>query len=50
MVDGVGPAAYAERLDIPDATIHGTPKLLPLRAADGFYIDDRMIPIRAACR
>lgn len=39
MLDGVGPAAYAERADIPDATIHGTPKLLPLRAADGFYID-----------
>jgi photosynthetic reaction center H subunit len=39
MLDGVGPASYAERADIPDATIHGTPKLLPLRAADGFYID-----------
>jgi photosynthetic reaction center H subunit len=39
MTAGVGPGAYAERLDIPDATIHGTPKLVPLRAAPGFYVD-----------
>jgi photosynthetic reaction center H subunit len=39
MLDGVGPAAYAQRQDIPDATMHGTPKLLPLRAAEGFYLD-----------
>ena len=41
MRDGVGPAAYAERLDIPDATFHGTPKLVPLRIAanDGFHLD-----------
>jgi photosynthetic reaction center H subunit len=39
LVDGVGPASYAERLDIPDATFHGTPKLLPLRAAPDFHID-----------
>ena len=41
MVDGVGPAAYAERLDIPDATVHGTPKLVPLRIADGWHIEER---------
>jgi photosynthetic reaction center H subunit len=40
MVDGVGPAAYAERLDIPDSTMHGTPKLVPLRVADDFHIDE----------
>ncbi len=39
MVDGVGPASYAERLDIPDATMHGTPKLVPLRIAEGFYVE-----------
>jgi photosynthetic reaction center H subunit len=39
MTAGVGPGAYAERLDIPDATIHGTPKLVPLRKATGFYLD-----------
>jgi photosynthetic reaction center H subunit len=39
MTAGMGPGAYAERRDIPDATIHGTPKLVPLRAAPGFYVD-----------
>jgi photosynthetic reaction center H subunit len=39
MLAGVGPGAYAERLDIPDATVHGTPKLVPLRAAPDFYVD-----------
>jgi photosynthetic reaction center H subunit len=39
MTAGVGPGAYAERLDIPDATVHGTPKLVPLRAAPDFYVD-----------
>ena len=37
MVDGVGPASYAERLDIPDAAINGTPKLVPLRKAEGWH-------------
>jgi photosynthetic reaction center H subunit len=41
MLDGVGPAAYAERADIPDLTIHGTPKLIPLRSAEGFFLDSR---------
>jgi len=41
MVDGVGPAGYAERLDIPDATLHGTPKLVPLRKAGGWHIEER---------
>jgi photosynthetic reaction center H subunit len=41
MMDGVGPASYAERLDIPDATVHGTPKLVPLRKADGWHIEER---------
>jgi photosynthetic reaction center H subunit len=39
MTAGVGPGAYAERLDIPDTTIHGTPKIVPLRAAPDFYVD-----------
>ena len=41
MVDGVGPAGYAERLDIPDATVHGAPKLVPLRNAAGWHIEER---------
>ncbi len=39
MTANVGPGAYADRLDIPDATFHGTPKLVPLRAAPDFYVD-----------
>jgi photosynthetic reaction center H subunit len=39
MTAGVGPGSYAERRDIPDLTVHGTPKLVPLRAAPDFYVD-----------
>jgi photosynthetic reaction center H subunit len=38
MRDGVGPAAYALRADVPDLTLEGEPKILPLRAAAGFGI------------
>ena len=31
MVDGVGPAAYAMRADIPDALFDGQPRIVPLR-------------------
>jgi photosynthetic reaction center H subunit len=39
MTAGVGPGSYADRLDVPDATVHGTPKLAPLRIAKDFYVD-----------
>lgn len=38
MVDGVGPAAFAERQDIPDAAIDGSPKLKPMRAVPEFHV------------
>jgi len=41
MADGVGPAAYAQRADIPDTTVNGKPKLVPLRSASGFHLDAR---------
>jgi photosynthetic reaction center H subunit len=41
MLDGVWPASYAERLDIPDATVNGTPKLVPLRRTEGWHIEER---------
>ncbi|MEO0681350.1 MAG: photosynthetic reaction center subunit H [Pseudomonadota bacterium] len=31
LVDGVGPAAYAMRADVPDMTHHGDPKIVPMR-------------------
>jgi photosynthetic reaction center H subunit len=34
----VGPAAYAQRANIPDHTIDGQPMIVPLRAAPGFAV------------
>jgi photosynthetic reaction center H subunit len=39
MLDGVGPAAHAERADIVELTFEGEPKVVPLRTAHGFTID-----------
>jgi photosynthetic reaction center H subunit len=37
MVDGIGPAAWAERADVPDLTFDdNAPKIVPLRAAPGY--------------
>jgi photosynthetic reaction center H subunit len=41
MTAGVGPGSYAQRQDIPDATVHGTPKIVPLRTAPDFYVDPK---------
>jgi photosynthetic reaction center H subunit len=38
MADGVGPASYAERADIPDMMGDGSPRLRPLRAAGEFSL------------
>lgn len=39
MRDGVGPAAYANRADVPDLTFdEHLPKIVPLRAAPGYYL------------
>lgn len=35
---GVGPGSWAERQDVPDLTVEGTPKIVPLRAAPTFYL------------
>ena len=41
MVDGVGPASYAERADHPDMTYEGEPKIVPLSVAHDYYIESR---------
>lgn len=41
MLDGVGPASYAERADVPDLTVDGQVKIVPLRAAPGFHLEKR---------
>lgn len=39
MLDAVGPAAYANRADVPDTGFDdGLPKIVPLRVANDFYI------------
>lgn len=41
MLDAVGPASYAQRADVPDHTLDGLPKIVPLRVAGDFYLDPR---------
>jgi photosynthetic reaction center H subunit len=38
MLDGVGPAAYAERIDTPDLTLEGTNRIVPLRMATDHWV------------
>lgn len=38
MADGVGPASYAEREDVPEVGVHGEPIILPLRIAKQHWI------------
>jgi photosynthetic reaction center H subunit len=38
MLDGVGPAAYAQRVDEPDLTVEGHDKIVPMRIATDFAI------------
>jgi photosynthetic reaction center H subunit len=38
MVDGVGPAAWAPRRDIPELDGHGHNKIVPLARAEGFMV------------
>ena len=41
MLDGVGPAAYAQRANVPDMTIDGEPRIVPMRVAPGFHVHAR---------
>ena len=41
MLDGLGPAAWADRPDVPDATVDGHPKMRPLSAVPAFSLDPR---------
>lgn len=38
LLAGIGPGAYAHRKKVPDMLMHGELKVVPLRAAPGFYI------------
>ena len=55
LVDGIGPASYAQRLDEPDLTIDGKYKIVPLRDGVEYYLhpsspDPRGWTVKAADR
>jgi photosynthetic reaction center H subunit len=39
MADGVGPAAYAARADVPELTVDGHPSIVPTRVASDHLVD-----------
>ncbi len=41
LLSGLGPAAFADRADHPDLTVHGEPKIVPMRVAPNFYVEPR---------
>jgi len=41
MKDGVGPAAYANRPDVPDRTVDNQIKIVPLRVATDYHVETR---------
>jgi photosynthetic reaction center H subunit len=41
LLSGLGPAAWAERSDQPDLTLHGAAKIVPMRIAPEFYVEPR---------
>lgn len=53
LLAGVGPGAWAARADVPDADLHGQPKIVPLRTAAGHGVarqdvDPRNLPVIGA--
>lgn len=38
LLDGVGPASWCNRLDVPDMTIEGEPKIVPIEHAHDYFI------------
>ena len=51
MIDGVGPASWANRRDVPELDGHGHPKIVPMSKIEGFYhaggTDPRGLPVMA---
>ncbi|MEY8841961.1 photosynthetic reaction center subunit H [Cribrihabitans sp. XS_ASV171] len=51
MVDGVGPASWAPRRDVPELDGHGHPKIVPMAATESFHVaagrDPRGLPVMA---
>lgn len=51
MLDGVGPASWAKRRDLPELDGHGHAKIVPMGATDGYRVsagrDPRGLPVEA---
>jgi photosynthetic reaction center H subunit len=41
MLDGVGPGSYADREDVPELTMDDIPCIVPMRLAEGTYLEPR---------
>src|SRR5262245_46787056 len=41
MADGVGPGAWTRRAEVPDVTYEGHARIVPLRAAPSYGLDER---------
>lgn len=41
LTSGLGPGAYAQRADVPDLDIEGHPRIVPLSASGGLWLDSR---------
>jgi photosynthetic reaction center H subunit len=41
LLDGVGPASWANRVDEPEVTWEGEPAIVPLRIVDGTFVEPR---------
>jgi photosynthetic reaction center H subunit len=41
MQDGVGPAAYANRADVPDRTFEGAIRMVPMRTSTLYHVESR---------
>ncbi|MEM9530216.1 MAG: photosynthetic reaction center subunit H [Pseudomonadota bacterium] len=53
MLDGIGPGAYSNRDDVPDHTLHGGDRIVPMRITDNFAVtennaDPRGYPVYGA--
>jgi len=53
MADGVGPASWAPRRDVPELDGKGHPKIVPMSATEHFAVtagrDPRGLPVQAGC-
>jgi photosynthetic reaction center H subunit len=54
MLDGVGPASWAPRRDLPELDGHGHPKIVPMENTEGFHVsagrDPRGLPVLSGDR